>query len=398
VITTCWAAPVSRLAAAGCAVALTATGCAFSGLNSLPLPGTVGRGSGAHIYHVEIANVSTLESNSPVMLNDVIVGSVGKMAVKGWHADVELSVRPDVVLPANAVVTVGQTSLLGSLHISVDPPLGQTPAGRLTPGATIPLSKSSTYPSTEQTLSSVSAVLNAGHLGQIGDVIHEFNAALSGREGQVRDLLTRLDTFVGTFDDQRDNIVATVQAVDRLGAKMADRNDVIDEALTTLPPALRVLDRERPRLITALEKLGTFSDLATRLVHDSQADIIKDLQDLEPTTRALADVGPELDAVLASFLTKPYTQSDIDRYVRGDYVNTYLILDLTLPRLKRGLLLGTRWGQEGAPMPAAPGDPYYQRYTYDPLGAGVAAPSPASPDQPPVPAPPTADAPVPGAP
>ncbi|HEY0229392.1 MAG TPA: MCE family protein [Mycobacterium sp.] len=385
----------------GSAVTLTATGCAFSGLNSLPLPGTVGRGPGASIYHVEIANVSTLESNSPVMLNDVTIGSVGKMTVKDWHADVELSVRPDAVVPANAVVTVGQTSLLGSLHISVNPPLGQMPTGRLTPGAMIPLSKSSTYPSTEQTLSSVSAVLNTGHLGQIGDVIHEFNAALSGREGQVRDLLTRLNTFVGTFDDQRDNIVATVQAVDRLGSKMAARNDVIAAALAKLPPALDVLNRERPRLTAALEKLGNFSDIATRLVHDSQADLVKDLQDFEPVLQALADVGPELDAVVASFLFKPYTQSDIDRYVRGDYLNTYLILDLTLPRLKRGLLLGTRFGQEGAPMPPAPGDPYYQRYTYDPLGAGVAAPPPdaAPPNQPPpMPAPPALDVPAPGAP
>ena len=65
----------------GSFVILTATGCAFQGVNSLPLPGAVGRGPGASIYHVEIANVGHLESNSPVMINDVVVGSVGKMTV-----------------------------------------------------------------------------------------------------------------------------------------------------------------------------------------------------------------------------------------------------------------------------------------------------------------------------
>ena len=162
-------------------VALTATGCAFSGLNSLPLPGTVGRGSGSSTYHLEIANVNTLESNSPVMLNDAVVGTVGKMTVMNWHADVELSVRAGVVVPANAVASVGQTSLLGSLHLSLDPPPGQAPKGRLTSGATIPLSNSLTYPSTEQTLSALSVVLNAGQLGQIGDVIHNLNAAFRAR-------------------------------------------------------------------------------------------------------------------------------------------------------------------------------------------------------------------------
>ena len=43
----------------GSCAMLTATGCAFQGVNSLPLPGAVGRGPGANIYHVEIANVGT---------------------------------------------------------------------------------------------------------------------------------------------------------------------------------------------------------------------------------------------------------------------------------------------------------------------------------------------------
>ena len=36
------------------------------------------------------------------MIDDVVVGSVGKMTVDNWHADVEVSVKPDVVVPANA--------------------------------------------------------------------------------------------------------------------------------------------------------------------------------------------------------------------------------------------------------------------------------------------------------
>ena len=61
---------------------LLATGCGFNGLNSLPLPGAMGRGPGASVYHVEVANVGTLEANSPVMVDDVIVGSISKMSVR----------------------------------------------------------------------------------------------------------------------------------------------------------------------------------------------------------------------------------------------------------------------------------------------------------------------------
>ncbi len=213
-----------RLFVIGCCVMLAVTGCAFNGLNSLPLPGAVGRGPGASVYHVEIANVGTLEANSPVMLNDVIVGSISKMTVRGWHADVEISVRRGAVIPDNAVASVGQTSLLGSMHLALTSPLGQVSDQRLQPGSTIPLSRSSTYPSTEQTLSSLSVILNAGGLGQIGDIIHNFTAALSGRTSDIRDLLVRLDRFVGTFDEQRDNLVASIQALNRLAGRPARRD------------------------------------------------------------------------------------------------------------------------------------------------------------------------------
>jgi virulence factor Mce-like protein len=367
------------LFAAGTCAAMVATGCAFQGVNSLPLPGAVGRGSDAHVYHVQISNIATLESNSPVLMNDVVIGSVGKMEVQNWHANVDISVKPDVVIPANAVASVGQTSLLGSMHLALDPPLGQQPVGKLQPGATIGLNDSSTYPTTEQTLSSLSVVVNAGGLGQVGDVVHTFNQALSGREADYRDLFTQLDMFVGTLDLQRQSLVATIDALNRVASTFAGRRDSINEALQRIPPALEVLDRERPNLTTALTKLGQFSDTANRLVNDSQADLVKNLQNLQPTIQALADVGPELDAVLGYATVFPYGQSLIDLAIRGDFVNLFATIDLSGPRLRKSIFLGTRAGQEGRDLVPLPGDPYFQRYTYDPLGRPLAPPPPGGP-------------------
>ncbi len=361
--------------AAAC-VALTVSGCGFQGVNSLPLPGAVGHSQGSSIYHVEIANVATLEQNSPVMMDDVVVGSVGKLTVKDWHADVEVSVKPGVTVPANAVAKIGQTSLLGSMHLSLDPPVGQEPQGSLSPGSTIPLNDSSTYPTTEQTLSSLAAVVNGGGLGQIGDAIHNFSTALGGRQGDIRDLLTRLNTFVGTLDDQRDNIVASIQSLNRLAATFAGQRDSITRALDKIPPAIDVLIAERPRLTTALEKLGTFSDTANQLVNDSQADLVRNLKNLGPAIKAFADVGPDLDSVLEYAAHFPFTNSFIDRAIRGDYYNLFATVDLTIPRLKHTLFLGTRWEQEDAQLVPAPGDPNYLNYTYDPLKTGVAPPPP----------------------
>ncbi|PEG42327.1 mammalian cell entry protein [Mycolicibacterium agri] len=386
---------MKALAAAGSCAALTLTGCSFQGLNSLPLPGAVGRGPDAVTYHVELPNVATLESNSPVMINDVVVGSVGKMTVDNWHADVEISLKPDVSVPANVVASVGQTSLLGSMHLALNPPLGEKPTGRLEPGATIPLNRSSTYPTTEQTLSSLSAVVNGGGLGQIGDIIHNFSSAVSGREPEIRELLTRLDNFVGELDAQRDNIIESIKQLNRVAATFAGQRDVIDRALKEVPPAIDVLIKERPTLTTALQRLGEFSDTATGVVNDAGDDLVTDLKNLEPALKALVDIGPDLSSALIWATAFPYGPGFADTITRGDYINLTAIFDLTYPRLKKTMLLGTRWGDENAKLIPAPGDPYYLTYSYNPISVGVAPP----PDEalpPPPPSPDGAPPPIPG--
>jgi phospholipid/cholesterol/gamma-HCH transport system substrate-binding protein len=273
------------------------------------------------------------------------------------------------------VATVGQTSLLGSMHVAVDPPPGQAPDGRMKPGATIGLNNSSTYPSTEQTLSSLAAVVNGGGLGQIGDIVHNFNVALNGRGDIVRDLITRLETFVGTLYQQRDNIIATIDELNRFASTLGGQQEVLTRALNRIPPALDVLIKERPRFTTALEKLGTLSDTVSGLVNDTQADLVTNLRNLEPTLKALADVGPEIDTALGYIPTFPLTQNLIDRGFRGDYVNLFVTIDLTNSRIKRGLLLGTRLGQDRASLIPAPGDRGYDAYyTKFPLGVGTSPP------------------------
>jgi virulence factor Mce-like protein len=362
---------IRRMFGIGCCLVLTVTGCSFNGLNSLPLPGATGRGAGANVYHVEIANVGTLEANSPVMVDDVIIGSISKMTVQGWHANLDISVNPGVAIPANVVARVGQTSLLGSMHLELNPPLGEPASGRLQPGATIPLSRSATYPSTEQTLSSLSVILNAGGLGQFGDIIHNFNGALSGHAGEFRDLLSRLDKFIGTLDEQRDNLISSIQALNKLSGTFAAQRDVITQGLNKIPPALDVLNKERPRLTEALNKLGTFSNTAAKLVNDAGDDLVKNLQNLAPALGALADIGPQLDAALAYAPTFPFSQGFIDRFIRGDFVNGYFDIDLTNAGLRKSILLGTHWGRLGAETVPKPGDPPYLQFRY---GAPPGAP------------------------
>jgi ABC-type transporter Mla subunit MlaD len=72
------------------------------------------------------------------------------------------------------------------MHLELAPPVGHPATGHLAANSRIPLDRSMTYPSTEQTLAALSSVVNAGGLGQLGDIIHSLNATFSGNETEIR--------------------------------------------------------------------------------------------------------------------------------------------------------------------------------------------------------------------
>jgi len=253
------------LTASMLAATLVLSGCEWTGLNSVPLPGTQGRGDGAYEVQIQMPNVTTLTENSPVLVDDVTVGSVSKIEVQGWHALVTASLNGDVDLPENSTAKIG-TSLLGSAHLELAPPVGEAPKGKLTAGDVIPLDRAGVFPTTEQTLSSLSVVLNGGGLAQLQDITSELNKALDGREDSVRDLLPQLDTLVGSLDRQRNEIVSAMEGINRLADTAAKQSDTISKALDGIPPALEVLVDQRQDITNALVSLGQLSDVANRLI------------------------------------------------------------------------------------------------------------------------------------
>lgn len=324
------------------AVVCGATGCQWRGLNSLSLPGTASAG-GTYTISAELPDVVVIAQNSRVRVADVTVGNVTKIEVQDWHALVTMRIDNGVHLPANSTATVGQTSLLGSMHIELAPPTDEPPRGELEDGAVIPLSRAATYPSTEQTLASVSLLLNGGGLAQLQEINQSFARALAGRESDMRSLLTQLDTFIAGLNDQTDDIISATEKLNGLVGQFAQQNRTVDRALTTIPQALAVLAEQRAQIADAADALGKFSAIAVSTVEQSREALVANLRNIAPVLRSLADAGPALTQGLDFLSTYPWVKSNIPNWFRGDFANISLVVDLTLSRIDSGLFTGTRW-------------------------------------------------------
>lgn len=359
-------------------VAATLSGCGWRGLNSLPMPGTQGGGPGSYQVQAQLPDVTTVQQNSRVRVGDVNVGTVSKIERQDWHALITMTINGDVVLPANATATVGQTSLFGSTHVELAAPSDAAPQGRLHDGSVIPLAAGATYPTTEQTLAAVSLLLNGGGVGQIQDITRAFSTAFAGREQDLRSLITQLDTFITGIERQTDDIIAATDSLNQLVSQIAAKKPVVDRALQTIPDALAVLKEQRANLAEALDKFGKFSALTADAVNQTKESLVAELKNLGPVLHSLADAGPALTRALSWLSTPPFPKETLGNWLRGDYANLTAVIDLTLSRIDSSLFTGTRWegdltelelqwgrtiGQ--MPSPYTAGNPLIIPYRYD---------------------------------
>jgi phospholipid/cholesterol/gamma-HCH transport system substrate-binding protein len=360
------------------------SGCDFHGANTFKLPGTKGGGAGSYTVRAQMPDVQNLERNSRVRVNDVVVGAVTNIDLQGWHALVTMTINGDVDLPANVTATIGQTSLLGSVHVELASPAGVPAEGKLKGGSLIPLASSNAYPSTERTLAAVSLLLNGGGLGQIQDITKALSTGFTGREQDLRSLLGQLDKFVSYLNDQKADIIAATDSLNNLVGQFADQKPVLDKALKTLPGALTVLKDERNNLADALGDVSKFGALAADSVNKTKSNLVKELKDLGPVLQSLADAGPALTRSLGFFGTFPFPKDTLSKWNRGDYANLTAVLDLTLSRLDMGFFTGTRfecnltelelqWGRTIGQMPSPcmngsqynPGNPLVVPYHFN---------------------------------
>ncbi|ORV32690.1 mammalian cell entry protein [Mycobacterium conspicuum] len=319
------------------------SGCGWRGLNSLPLPGTQGNGPGSYLIQAQMPDVNNIQPNSRVRVADVTVGHVTKIERQGWHALVTMRLNGNVNLPANASAKIGTTSLLGSYHIELAPPKGEAPQGKLRDGSLIPLSRGGAYPSTEQTLAALSLVLNGGGLGQIQDITEALSTAFRGREQDLRSLITQLDKFTASLNNQQDDIIAAADSLNRLVEKFATQQPILDRALATVPDALAVLNEQRHNLVEAADQLSKFSALTADSINKTKQNLVSELNQIGPVLESLANAGPALTRSLSLLATFPFPNETFENFQRGDYANLTAIVDLTLSRIDQGLFTGTRW-------------------------------------------------------
>lgn len=331
------------LALAALAGVSATSACGYENLNSLALPGDKGVGEHSYTIRVELRDALNIVPNSPVRVDDVNVGTIRSVELVGYQPIATISVDDSVRLPANVSAKIGQTSLLGAKHIELLRP-SKGAMGTLGDGDTVPVERTGAYPTTEDVIASVATLLNGGGLAQIKTITTELNRALGGRTATTRELIARANQFATAIDAQKLSMVRALDSMRSLSAGFRANNATITRALQSMPPALRILEADRKRLITTMESLGHFGEFVDWFVSSGGAALVRDVKALGPVLRELADARSSLTDSLWIVPSVDFPIRTMGEYIRGDYINLWGTIDLGLETLTRGLLAGTPAG------------------------------------------------------
>nr|WP_184784721.1 MCE family protein [Amycolatopsis jiangsuensis] len=351
---------MTKLSAAGIVTTVSAlllSGCGFSGIYDVPLPGGADLGDHSYELKIQFQDVLDLVPQSGVKVNEVPVGQVKSIGLTpdGWHAEVTVQVNGDVKLPANAMANVKQSSLLGEKYVELASPGDDQGQGQLTNGATIPLARTGRDVEVEEVLGALSLLLNGGGVEQLNTITKELNNATSGREPDIKALLDNANELVRNLDQQSANITRALDGLNRLSMTLNDQKDKLVGAVDNLGPGLGVLEQQRGQLVTMLNALNNLSGVATDTVNKSKADLVADLKALTPTLQKLGEAGNDLPKALEILLTFPFTDQAYND-VKGDYFNLFLDVDLNLKDIIDNLGRSRQNGLDGVlPVPGLTG-------------------------------------------
>jgi phospholipid/cholesterol/gamma-HCH transport system substrate-binding protein len=325
-----------RLVLGMLACVLVLSGCS---VYDAPLPGGPDTGKNPIKVTVMFRDVLDLVPQSTVKVNDVTVGKVSKVTLKGYVAKVTIVLPHDIDLPDNATALIRQTSLLGEKFVDLEQPRNPS-SKKLSNGDVIGLDRTGRNPEVEEVLGALALLLNGGGVGQLKTIAAELNNAFGGRESDVRSVLDQIRVFTGTLDANKSSIVAALENTNRLAGELRKQNGTIKATLDDVPSALASINRQRGDLVKLLKALTRLSSVGVRVIQASKESTIDSLRDLAPVLNGFAQAGQNFPKSFQVFLTYPFVDDAVGRDPQvarnlhmGDYTNLSVNLDLNLKSL-----------------------------------------------------------------
>ncbi|OBJ42500.1 mammalian cell entry protein [Mycolicibacterium mucogenicum] len=201
---------------------LTLTSCARLDVNKMPQPGAAYEDGYDVVFKFD--SVLNLPGRAKVVLDGVTVGVVSKVDLNRDDAAVTIRVGRGVAIPSDIHAVLQQATVLGDIYIALErPSTGGALAPALVPGATIPLTQTTSPPQLEDTIASLANFISSGAIQRAQNTIIRLNRVVPS-SAEVRTLTARVETNLTALS-------TNIDKVDELLSGVANTADVVNDQL-----------------------------------------------------------------------------------------------------------------------------------------------------------------------
>ncbi|MDI9932676.1 MlaD family protein [Rhodococcus sp. IEGM 1354] len=162
---------VSVVSIAGCSA-----GCSANPAD-LPIPGSYVEGD-EYTVDIEFASVLNLPTKAKVIVDGVQAGVLDHVTLVDDRAIATVDLAANVSLPRDTVAELRQSTILGEIYISLQPPTDPSSNAVLSDGDVIPLDHTVPADNVEDVLRGLSNVVTGGHVVELQEAVNNVNAAV----------------------------------------------------------------------------------------------------------------------------------------------------------------------------------------------------------------------------
>lgn len=283
-------------------LALVLSGCASSGLSSLPLP-RPGVGSGGYTLNAIFANALNLPANAKVKLAGADVGQMETMTAHNYTAVTTLRIMDGVALPVGSTAELRSATPLGDVFVAIKPPVDAAAgAPLLHDGDTIGLDSTRAAATVESVLSSAAILVNGGAVRNFTGLINGFGKA-TGDQGQAfGQLIGKTNNLLARLNSRSDQISDALTETANLAKTLDAKNQELTDVLSAAAPATDTLAEHTTAIADLVRQLGDTSEQLRKFPSVAGTDTSgrSVVKDANTVAAAWNDVALAPDATLAA--------------------------------------------------------------------------------------------------
>jgi phospholipid/cholesterol/gamma-HCH transport system substrate-binding protein len=234
-----------------------------------------------------------------VRVNGALVGAVRKVSQDGDEASIEVALSPAAAeeIPGNVRVQILPTTLFGQKYLAfVDP--DSPSSGSLENGDVIPSDRVETNVELNRILANLFPLLRTVRPADLNATLNALATALNGRGEELGVTLEKLDSYLGAIDDHlptlRKDLILLAEVADTYSVAAPDLIGILRNVTTTS----RTVLEQRQQLDVFFGDLAGLADTSTRILAESETNLIRVGEVTEPILQLLATYSPEYPCLI----------------------------------------------------------------------------------------------------